>query len=388
VVLKNIPGRGTPLYRNAGFSFNTIEDSEEAFREELRSPQSSVHFIYTRFGNPTIIETEAQIAGIEGSRWALLTASGMAAIDTALSIFQRGRDTGTWLFFSEIYGGTSTYADTVLAKKRGIAIARFQPQTGKERFDLGKLAEALDTIKPGLLFFEPVTNPLLIVIDGKKVIEIAKKRGIPVIVDNTFATPLLWRPLEDGADIVIHSATKYLAGHGDITAGVVCGNDGVLRDGAFLYRKLVGNIVSPDDAYRLGNQLKTLPLRFSRQCEKALLLAKKLAKHRAVHGVRYPGLKHHPTHREAVNLFADKGSGALITFELNGGKRACDRFIKKVSGAVAYSPTLGDPETILIHVPTVFTQERFPFPGMLRLSVGFTDFEEVQRSIFTALDEL
>lgn len=380
--------RRTPIYRSAGFRFESIEESEKAFQDENEMPLSSPHFIYTRYGNPTVIEAEQAIKKIIKSNWALLTSSGLSAIDTALSLFQRGEETGTWLFFSEIYGGTNSYIDSIVVEKRGITIERFNCDTGSERYDLDKLAETLDRIKPDLLFFEPVTNPLLIVIDGCKVIRMAKERNVKVIVDNTFATPYLWNPLEKGADIVIHSATKYLAGHGNITAGVVCGNDKELHKNAMLYRKYVGNILSPDDAYRLSTQLRTFHLRFPDQCKNAFRLAEKLASHKSVTGVRYPGLESHATHKEAKTLFGDNGFGAMITFELKGGREACDAFIKKVSHLIPYSPTLGDPETIVIHIPTVFTEERFPFPGMMRLSVGYVDFEEVEKSIFSALDTL
>lgn len=380
--------RRTPIYRSAGYRFENIEESEKAFQDENEMPQSSPNFIYTRYGNPTVIETEKAIAKIIKSNWSLLTSSGLSAIDTALSLFHVGKKTGTWLFFSEIYGGTNTYIDTIVVERRGVNVERFNLDTGSERYDLTKLAEKLDRIKPDLLFFEPVTNPLLIVVDGNRVIQMAKERNVKVIVDNTFATPYLWRPIENGADIVVHSATKYLAGHGNITAGVVCGNDRELHKSALLYRKYVGNILSPDDAYRLGTQLRTFHLRFSEQCSNAFRLAERLEKHESVKGVRYPGLESHKTHKEVKALFGDNGFGAMITFELKGGRVACDTFIKKVSRLIPYSATLGDPETILIHVPTVFTEERFPFPGMLRLSVGYVAFNEVEKCIFDALDIL
>ena len=383
-----ITTRRTPIYRSAGFRFENIEESEKAFQDENEIPQSSPNFIYTRYGNPTVVEAEQAIAKITKSNWALLASSGMSAIDTALSLFHVREKTGTWLFFSEIYGGTNTYIDTIVVERRGITVQRFNLENGSEKYDLSKLAETLDRIKPSLLFFEPVTNPLLIAVDGCKVIKMAKERNIKVIVDNTFATPCLWRPLESGADIVIHSATKYLAGHGNITAGVVCGNDNELHKKALLYRKYVGNILSPDDAYRLCTQVKTFYLRFSEQCKNAFRLAEGLEKHKAVKGVRYPGLESHKTHEEAKTLFNGNGFGAMITFELKGGRGACDEFIKRVSHLIPYSATLGDPETILIHVPTVFTGERFPFPGMIRLSVGYVAFEEVEKCIFDALDEI
>jgi cystathionine beta-lyase/cystathionine gamma-synthase len=386
--MRKISTRRTPIYRDAGFVFDSIEQSKQAFTEEQAYPQSSKQFIYTRYGNPTVIETEQAIAKIEGSAWAILTASGMAAIDVALALFHQREQTGTWLFSSEIYGGTNTYITQVLEQRRGIQIERFAPQRGKEKYALAELIELLDQIHPQLLYFEPVSNPLLIVADGNEIIKIAKARGIRVIVDNTFATPYLWRPLQDGADLVIHSATKYLSGHGNITAGVVCGNDAEFRKEAMLYRKLVGLILGPDDAYRLGTQIKTFELRVSRQCENAYKLAYLLTNHPKIKNVRYPGLPSHVTHQEAVNIFGDKGFGAMVTFELKGGREACDIFIEKIAPQVKYVPTLGDPDSILIHVPTVFTEERFPYPGMIRFSVGFEDYQTLETSILKALEAI
>lgn len=377
-----------PIYRNAGFLFDTIGEAAELFAQEEVYPQSADRFSYTRYGNPNIAETEERLAEIEGSDWAVLTGSGMGAIDTALSVFHHGRDTGTWMFFSELYGGTNDYIDKVLVEKRGIHVERFRPADGEERYDLDDLAKTLDRVNPTLLYFEPITNPLLIVSNGNQVIEMAKERGITVIVDNTFATPNLWHPLEHGADIVIHSATKYLGGHGNLTAGVLCGNDTKIRKEAMMYRKYVGSILSPDDAYRLGTQVQTFELRFARQCDNALRLARDFDNHKAVERVRYPGLKSHTTHAEAVETFGEYGSGAMINVELKGGRRAADAFVEAVADTISYVPTLGDPTTIMLHVATVWGEERFPYPGMLRISVGFEPYEELADGVIQALDQI
>ena len=273
-----------------------------------------------------------------------------------------------------------------MVQRRNIKVERFKPKESEEQLDTDSLAEILDTLKPKLLFFESISNPLLIVVDGNEIIQLAKERNIKVIVDNTFATSYLWRPLESGADIVIHSATKYLGGHGNITAGVVCGNDPEIRRQGMTYRKLVGHILSPDDAYRLGTQVKTFDLRFAKQCENAHKLARRLERHKAVKRVRYPGLRSHATNKEAKRLFNGRNFGAMITFELNGGGEACDVFVEKVSEHVSYVPTLGDAESILLHVPTVFGEEKYPFPGMIRFSVGFEPYHEIEKSVISALD--
>jgi cystathionine beta-lyase/cystathionine gamma-synthase len=273
-------------------------------------------------------------------------------------------------------------------ERRGIEMTRFKIEEKEERYDLDRLAEMLDTKKPKLIFFETISNPLLIVADGDKIIQMAKERNIKVVIDNTFATPYLWRPLKSGADIVIHSATKYLSGHGNILAGVVCGNDPEIKKQTMIYRKLMGPILSPDDAYRLGTQLKTFHIRFTTQCENAYQLAQRLEKHEAVEKVRYPGLRSHVTFKEAKELFNGKGFGGMINVNLRGGREACDLFVEKAADVVSYTPTLGDPETILLHASTVWGEERFPYPGMLRLSVGFESYEELEKGILNALDEI
>jgi cystathionine beta-lyase/cystathionine gamma-synthase len=385
-MMKHISTRRTPIYRDSAFIFENIEQCQQTFQAETHDPQSADNLIYTRYGNPTVMETEQTIAAVENSVWAVLTSSGMSAIDVAVSVFQKQGETGKWLFFSEIYGGTNTYITQVLEQRRGLQITRFAPKNGTEKYALRDLTDLLEKIKPQLLYFEPVSNPLLIVADGKDILKLAKERGIKIIVDNTFATPYLWRPLQDGADLVVHSATKYFSGHGNITAGVVCGNDHDLRKDTMAYRKFVGHILSPDDAYRLGTQLDTFELRISRQCENAFKLAKTLQAHPRIEHVRYPGLESHMTHQEALKLFGKNGFGAMVTFDLKGGRNAAETFIANVARHVKFVPTLGDPQSILIHVPTVFTPERFPYPGMFRFSVGFEPYEELEASVLKALD--
>ena len=211
-----------------------------------------------------------------------------------------------------------------------------------------------------------------------------------MVVDNTFATPLLWKPLKSGADLVVHSATKYFSGHGNITAGVggVWGNDRELREATMAYRKFVGPIISPDDAYSLRTQLETFELRVSRQNENASELAQFLSQHDKIDHARYPGLKSHPTHQEALNLFDRRGFGAMITFEVKGGRKAAENFIAYIAHHVKFATTLGDPQSILIHVPTVFTAERFPTQGMIRFSVGFEAYETLVSSMKNALEDL
>ena len=379
----------TPIFRNAGFLLGDTKTTKEAFKEELDHPRSPDNYIYSRYRNPTVVATEEQIMELESCKWALLTQAGMSAIDVALSIFQKGENTRTWLFFSEIYGGTNTFIDSVLKLRRGILVKRFYPDG--DRYDLDNLIKVLEIEKPELVFFEAISNPMLIVADCLSIIDMAKKNGCAVIVDNTFATPYLWNPLEHGADIVIHSATKYLSGHGIITAGVLCGNDTQMEKDAIEYRKLIGHMLSPDDAFRLGTQTQTFELRFERQCENANKLAHTLAAHERIEKVFYPGLDSHPTHKEALKLFGGKGFGAMITFDLKADNteekgRASENFISSVAGHIPLIPSLGDTETILLHVESVWGS-KYPLPGMIRLSVGIEDYEKLESVILKGLEK-
>ena len=382
------PSRRLPIYRNAGFLFESIGEAAEVFAREEEYPQSAERFSYTRYGNPNVAETEGALAEIEGAQWAVLCASGMAAIDAALGIHQRPGGEAPWLFFSELYGGTNDYIESVLIGRRGVRVERFHPEESEERYDLDRLERELDRLRPELLYFEPVANPLLIVADGPRIIAMAKERGVAVVVDNTFATPMLWRPLECGADVVAHSATKYLGGHGDLTAGVLCGNDAETRRQAMLYRKFVGAILSPDDAHRLGGHLQTFAMRFRTQCDNAANLARAIADHPAITRVRYPGLSTHATHDEAARMFQGRGFGGMINVEFRGGRAAADAFLANADGAVNYVPTLGDPTTIMLHAATVWGEARFPHPGMIRLSVGFEPYPPLEAAILAALDAI
>lgn len=377
----------TPVYRDAGFELYDPETAKAAFDRETGNERQPELYIYSRYRNPTVEAAEEEIMNLEKCRWALLTQSGMSAIDIAVSIFQQGHHTKPWLFFSEIYGGTLSFTDSVLTKRRGLEIHNFKP-TG-EKYDLELLSEILTSIKPGLVYVETISNPMLIVADLENIIKKSHETGARVIVDNTFATPFLCHPLELGADLVIHSATKYFSGHGNITAGIICGNNLELMKSAIEYRKFVGHMLSPDDAYRLNTQIRTFELRFREQCKNASLLTGTLLKADSIEKVMYPGLKNHPTYDEAVRLFGEKGFGAMITFDFKGSepgvKRAKrDQFVRAVGEKIKLIPSLGDPRTILMPVESVWGS-KYPEPGMIRLSIGFEDYSELESIIMKGL---
>jgi cystathionine beta-lyase/cystathionine gamma-synthase len=369
----------TPVYRDSGFELPTAEATSGAFAAETGLEREPDLYIYSRYRNPTVVAAEEAVMEVEGCGWALLAQSGMAAIDIALSIFQEAGRQSKWLFFSEIYGGTLSYISSVLQKRRGIDVSLFRPVDG--RYDYRQLESVLSDFRPDILFFETISNPLLIVAEGRRVIELGKKYGAKVIVDNTFATPMLWKPLSDGADLVIHSATKYLSGHGNITAGVICGNNDKLMQSAVEYRKYVGHMLSPDDAYRLQTQMASFELRFRQQCDNAAAVASMLQSSDRVAGVLYPGLESHETHAAAKELTEGKGYGAMITFDLAGAspeakRERRDRFIAAVYPEIRLIPTLGDNHTILMPVEAVWGT-KYPEPGMIRLSVGYEETDRL-----------
>jgi len=385
--IKNINASHTPLYREAGFNLKNSKLTKETFEKELEHVHEPENYIYSRYRNPTVVSVEKQLMELEQSNWALLVETGMAAIDVAVSIFQKGAKTRPWLFFNEIYGGTNSFIDSVLIKRRNLDIHRFYAEKGI--YDYKTLENVLKKIKPEFLYFEAVSNPMLIVADVQKIFSLAKKHDAKIIIDNTFGTPYLWKPLADGADLVIHSATKYLSGHGNIMAGVVCGNDVELMKEAIEYRKWSGHFLSPDDAYRLGSQLKSFNLRFKQHCDNALVIANYLENHPKIETVLYPGLTSHKTYNEADSLFKNKGFGGVITFDIKGvseedKREKCNTFIEALSDTIPLIPTLGEADTILLPVEPVWGA-KYPLPGVIRLSIGIENPETIINFIKKAL---
>lgn len=385
---KDVNSSRIPVYRNAGFELFDAETTASTFEKEKNPEREPDNYIYSRYRNPTVVSAEDEIMKIEGCEWALLAESGMAAIDTALSIFQDSNKKRPWLFFTEIYGGTISFIESVLIKRRGLDIHYFTPVNGG--YDLKEFEKTISELKPELVYVETISNPMVIVADVSGIVRIAKKHGVKVITDNTFATAALYKPLNEGADIVIHSATKYLSGHGNITAGVICGNDSKIMQDCLEYRKLAGHMISPDDAYRLQTQMESFELRFSRQCSNALRLAEFLESSGLVKKVWYPGLKTHSTCDIAARLFGTKGYGAMITFDFNGKdgnmkRLRRDRFIKLVAEKIKLIPSLGDSRTILMPVEAVWGV-KYPEPGMIRLSIGYEPYEELQSTVSKAFD--
>ena len=274
-------------------------------------------YLYSRFANPTIAAAEEKLAALEGAEAAVVTASGMAAqLVAALITCKAGDELVSML---DVYGGTLKMFQQVLSRC-GIKTV-FVP------FNELKNIERYFTRKTRMLFLETPTNPTLRCVDIQEIAAKARKRDICVVADNTFATPILQKPLELGADIVVHSATKYLGGHSDITAGVLAGSKRWM-DSAREMMILTGGCLDPGCAYLLLRGLKTLDVRVRRACENATRIAEALRKNQKVQAVYYPGLPDDPSHELARSQMRD--FGMVVSFDIRGGERAAERFIDRL----------------------------------------------------------
>ena len=317
-----------PLYQTTTYAFASVED-RRAVIDEGRDG-----FVYTREGNPTSRMFERKMAVLEGAEDSVLAASGMGAIAaTLLSLLESG---GHLVASNAIYPSAAAFIRSDLAPL-GIATS-FVDIT-----DLGAVAAAIRP-ETRVLYLESLANPTLAVADLPALAELTRARSITLVVDNTFATPYLLRPLEHGADLVVHSATKYLSGHGDAIAGVVSGTRTLTQA---IRRKIehFGSPISPFNAWLLLRGIKTLEVRMDRHCQNAQHLAAYLAARPEVERVRYPGLPDHPGHALAARLLHGR-FGGMISFDVAGGHEAAERF----GGALElcfHAVSLGDVSTLV-----------------------------------------
>ena len=330
---------------------------------------------YSRTGNPTRAALEKLIADLEGGEYGLAFASGLAAINTVLSLFK----TGDRLIVSDnIYGGTFRILDNVF-KNFGIEY------TIVNTSNLDEVEAALKDEKTGneikAVYIESPANPLLTVTDIEKVSELAKIYGKTVIVDNTFLTPYLQRPLSLGADIVIHSGTKYLGGHSDTVSGFVVVNDKVIADRLYYLQNAIGGVLGPWDSYLMIRGIKTLGVRMDRHVANAIKIAEWLENSKYVEKVYYPGLKSDPGY-EVQKKQAD-GPGAMISFTL---KKEYDykKFFKSLK-LVTLAESLGGVESLVCHpasmthaaIPKDIREEVGITDELIRLSVGIEDVDDI-----------
>ncbi|MFN2182808.1 MAG: trans-sulfuration enzyme family protein [Anaerolineae bacterium] len=321
----------TPIVQTSTYTFADTAEIVD-FMQRKAAGQESRHE-YGRYSNPTQTAAEQKVAALEGGEQALLFASGMNAITTTLLALLSAGD--HIIMVSGAYRRTQQF------------VSEFLPRWGIEETtvpidDPEALADAIRE-NTRLILAESPTNPYLRVVDLARLVELARARGITTAIDSTFATPLNMRPLEFGLDLVIHSATKYLAGHNDLLAGVVIGSRKLLT-AIEEARGVLGGVSSPNDAYLLLRGLKTLDLRVRRQNENGMRLARFLEGHPAVRRVHYPGLPSHPDHEVASRQMA--GFGGVVSFEIEGDMEATGRFIDLLR--LPYiGPTLGGVESIV-----------------------------------------
>ncbi len=335
-------------------------------------------YIYTRYGNPTLAIAEAKLAALEGAEAAVVAASGMAAISSALlAVLQAGDEI---ISTRQLYGGTYRLMRDQFPRL-GIGVRHIEN-------DLAG-AEELVTPRTRALYIETPTNPTLRLVNLQKALAIAQRHRLVSLIDNTFATPVLQKPLQLGFDIVLHSATKYLGGHSDLIAGAVAGS----REWMDRVRHNIidfGGSMDPEAAYLLVRGMKTLGVRVERQSANAMAVAKFLARHPKVARVHYPGLPSHPDHRLAKKQM--RGFGAMLAFDLKGGlpaaRRVCDRVRIFLLAA-----SLGGVESLVV-LPIYTSHYRLSAeelrkagvgPGMVRVSVGLEDPEDLIEDLRQAL---
>lgn len=369
-----------PIHMTSTFKFKNADHGADLFSGR------ETGYIYTRIGNPTVDLLERKIAVLEGGESGVATASGMAAVAAAaLSLSTPGDN---FVACSTLYGGTYALFSTDLARLR--IQARFIPlrMSGTREEIEGKIDG-----KTRFLYIETPANPTLDIIDISLWAELARRRGIPLIVDNTFASPYLQHPLALGADIVVHSATKYLGGHGDLIGGLIVGTNRMIGQLRESHMNHFGPVMSPFNAWLVLRGMKTLALRMTRHSETALAVAEWLSVHPRVAAVFYPGLASHPGHALARKQM--KQFGGMIAFEVHGGVAAGKAVMNGVR-LCTLAVSLGDCESLIQHPASmthaVYSPEERRMAGisdgLIRLSVGLEQVQDILEDLSQALDRI
>src|SRR5215213_2446268 len=351
----------TPIYASATFTYDSMQETDQVFSGERSG------FIYTRYGNPTTAALEEAMRAVEEGAIACAYATGMAAIHAALLACDL-KAGSTVLASQDLYGATTSLLNTILIN--------FGVKTVHVDFsDLETVRAKARELRPQVLIAETISNPLLKVCDIEKCVQIAHENGARLIVDNTFASPYLRQPLKLGADLVVHSATKYLSGHADAMGGLVVSRDEMDAPALFSVMKLVGGVLGVWDAHEILRGLKTLALRMERQCENASKLASYLKEHKGIGRVHYPG------------------QGALVSIELSDNTRdGAFRFMDALKLCVR-SSSLGDVFTSVLHPATASHRDFLParrqelgiVDGLVRISVGIESIDDIIADIEQAL---
>ncbi|MBM7542213.1 trans-sulfuration enzyme family protein [Amphibacillus cookii] len=364
-----------PIIPAVAYAFSTSEMAALVVSGEVEGT------FYGRYGNPTTSKLEEKITQLEAGEASIGLSSGMAAISSAiLALVQTGEHL---LVTKDIYGGTYNFL-THLAPRFGIDFD-FVDCTD------GEAVQSAIKDNTKALYVETPSNPLLTIVDLRKLSAIAKEASIPLIVDNTFMSPYLQNPLCLGADVVVHSATKYINGHGDVLAGFVVGSKRIIE---FIRKRIAGDLgqhLNAWDAFLILRGLKTMGIRMKAHCQHAKQIAEYLMDHPLVEHVFYPGLANHPQHQLAKQQMNDMGG--IVSFELKGGLKQANDFMNQLK-LIIISFSLGDPETLIQH-PASMThfsipkEERLTFgisDGLLRLSVGLEDPSDIINDLEQALN--
>lgn len=369
-----------PIYQTSTFYFNSCEEGGRRFAGE------EAGFIYTRLGNPTSTVLENKVAELEGGEAAAATASGMGAISSTL--------------WSIAGAGKHIIADSTLYGCTFALLAHGLPRYGVEVSFVN--TSNLDEIKANLkentvaVYLETPANPNLKIADIKAIADLAHgyNKDIKVVCDNTFATPYLQQPLKLGADVVVHSATKYINGHGDVIAGFVIGSaEFVSTVKMFGIKDMTGSVLGPQEAFLILRGLKTFELRMKRHCENARMIAEFLDKHEKIEKVFYPGLESHVNHDVAVRQMKD--FGGMLSFEVKGGKEAGIKLVNALK-LCTIAVSLGDAETLVEH-PASMTHSTYSAQdlkdagipeGLVRLSAGLENGEDIIADLKQALDQI
>ncbi len=362
-----------PLYQTSTFAFANAAQGAARFAGEEQG------FIYTRLGNPTTQELEQKVAQLENCEAAAATATGMGAVSASvLSFLQQGDHL---VASSALYGCTFAF------------FAHMLPRFGIEVtfVDMTNEAELRGAVKANskMIFAETPINPTMAVLDLSLIADVAKQHQLISVIDNTFLTPLLQQPTSFGIDIVVHSATKYLNGHGDVVAGLVCGTEEHINLIKMTVLKDIGATISPHDAWLINRGLKTLAVRMERHCASAQVVAEYLEQHPLVSQVYYPGLKSHPGHQFFGSQM--KAAGGVIAFEIKGSLEDGETFINNTQ-LCTLAVSLGDAETLIQHPASMTHSPYTPeeraaagiSDGLIRLSVGLEDVNDIINDLKTA----
>jgi O-succinylhomoserine sulfhydrylase len=375
-VRSNFDETSEALFLTSGYAYNSAEEAEATFKGE------STHFQYSRFGNPTVSMFENRLAALEGAEACRATSTGMSAVFFALLALLKSGDR---IVAARQLFGSCHYIINELLPKYGIQ---------GEFVDGGDLAQwekALSAPANAVLFESP-SNPMLDIVDVKAVCELAHKAGAKVVLDNAFATPMLQRPLEFGADVVVHSATKYIDGQGRTLGGAILGSREFIIEKLQPIIRNTGPSLSPFNAWVLVKGLETLGLRIDRHCANATKVAEALSKNPAISRVLYPGRKDHPQHALAAKQMS--AFGGVVTFDVKGGKAACFAALNKL-GVVDIANNLGDSKSMVTHPATtthmrIGAEERAKLginDGTVRISVGLEDVQDIIDDLEQALGQ-